>query len=80
MFDNHHYAFLREDFLPLLAARSALILSSSAVALFSPLIRLGFSARHWAVSSPRNAFARIDWVRLLTRVKALLTCFSMVSA
>jgi hypothetical protein len=79
MFDNHITLFYAR-FLPPLAARSALIFSSSAAALFSPLMRSGFSARHWAVSSPRKAFARIDWVRLLTRVRALLTCFSMVSA
>src|SRR5690554_2808777 len=64
----------------LAAARSALILSSNASALFSPLISSGLSLRHCSVSSPRNALARMDWVRLLTRAKALLTCCSMRSA
>ncbi|QUJ03247.1 hypothetical protein KCP71_02640 [Salmonella enterica subsp. enterica] len=52
---------------------------SSRAAALPPPISSGFSARHWAVSSPRKAFAR----RLGEAVdagQALLTCFSMVSA
>src|SRR5690554_2304275 len=62
----------------LAAARSALILSSNASALFSPLISSGLSLRHCSVSSPRKALARMDWVRLLTRARALLTCCSKI--
>src|SRR5690554_1148773 len=62
------------------AARSALIRSSNASALFSPLISSGLSLRHCSESSPRKALARMDWVRLLTRASALLTCSSMRSA
>src|SRR5690554_8070579 len=62
------------------AARSALILSNNAPARFSPLISSGLSLRHCSVSSPRKALARMDWVRLFTRDRALLTCCSMRSA
>lgn len=62
--------FFVEGLLTVLAARSVFFFSNAA-ALFSPLINSGFSARHWAVSSPRNAFIRIDCARLLTRENAL---------
>src|SRR5680860_152121 len=77
---THDETFFRVFFAGVIAARSALILPSSASALLLPLISSGLSLRHCSVSSPRNALARMDRVRLLTCAEALFTCFSMVSA
>lgn len=74
---NKDQDFLRVAFLLGLATRSTLIFFSKMAALFSLLINSGFSVRHWAVSSPRNALARIDCVRLLTYTNASLTYYEL---
>src|SRR5690606_13821855 len=77
---DHDDIFFRIFFAGFAAARSALIRSSDAAALFSPLISSDLSLRHCSASAPVKALLRMVGVRLLTRARALLICCSMRSA